>query len=47
MEAKIKMPEELAEKLSQNESEMIFFNSLSFDEKKEYIQSHPGVVRTN
>ena len=38
MEGKIKMPENLAKRLSENEAEMSFFDSLSLEEKKEYIE---------
>ncbi len=38
MEGKIKMPESLAKRLAENETEMSLFNSLSFEEKKEYIE---------
>ncbi len=49
MDGKIKMPEKLAEILSKNEAEMIFFDSLSFDEKKLYIQtkSSDSAIRIN
>ncbi len=40
MEGKIKMPEALAKWLSENETEMRFFDSLSLEEKKEYIEKN-------
>ena len=38
MEGKIKMSEALLRELSENEAEMKLFDSLSFEEKKEYIE---------
>ena len=38
MDGKIKMPEALAKRLSEDEAEMRFFDSLSLEEKKEYIK---------
>ncbi|MBQ7836893.1 MAG: hypothetical protein IJ389_06515 [Clostridia bacterium] len=37
MDETIKMPEELAMELAQNEEKMLYFNSLSDDEKLDYI----------